>query len=89
MKLNLGEENYLSELTKFVPGLPVQEWSIQVLKPNIHTFVFLKSKTEVEGVIIDDGFNNDDLVDFNEGSQMIISYKSISTLLKKGDVHLI
>lgn len=60
------------------------------MKPNIHSFVFLKSKNEIEGVIIDDGTTADnDLVDFNEGSQMIISYNCVSSLVKNGDVHLI
>lgn len=85
----LGMDLYIGELTKFYPGLPMEEWANQVIKPNIHSFVFLKSKREVEGVIIEDGVNNDDLVDFEENSQMIISYNSISNLLKHGDVHLI
>lgn len=78
-------------MTKFYPGLPTEDWSNQLVKPNIHSFVFLKSKKEIEGVIIDDGGTtaDNDLVDFNEGSQMIISYNCVSNLVKNGDVHLI
>lgn len=84
-------ENYFADLTKFYPGLPTEDWCNQMIKPNIHSFVFLKSKREVEGVILDDGNEegDNDLVDFRPGSQMIISYNSISKLLKDGDVHLI
>ncbi|KAJ8911739.1 hypothetical protein NQ315_003639 [Exocentrus adspersus] len=70
--------------------LPREEWNQECVKPNIHSFVFLKSKEEVEGIVIDDGNDEDgDLVDLNRGSQMIISYKSVANLVKNGDVHLI
>lgn len=83
-------EQYFGDQTKFYPGLPTEDWSNQLIKPNIHSFVFLKSKKEIEGVAIDDGVNTDnDLVDFNVGSQMIISYNCVSNLVKNGDVHLI
>lgn len=56
----------------------------------MHSFVFLKSKQEVEGVVVDDGNDEDaGVVDFKNNSQIIISYKSISNLLKNGIVKLI
>ncbi|KAJ8961190.1 hypothetical protein NQ318_008873 [Aromia moschata] len=86
----LGLEQHFEKVTDFYPGLPKEDWNNQLVVPNVHSFVFLKSKEEVEGIIIDDGNDEDgDLVDLNRGSQMIISYDSVSNLVKKGDVHLI
>lgn len=83
-------EQHFDNVLSFWPGLPPDDWKKEYIKPNLHSFVFLKSKTEIEGVIIDDGNEEDgDLVDFKDGSQMIISYNSVSNLVKKGDVQLI
>lgn len=59
------------------------------MEPNMYSFVFLKSKSEVEGVVIDDGTDGGDLIDFKSGSQMIMSYNSVSNLLKNDAVRLI
>lgn len=87
----LGVEQYFGELTKFYPGVPTDDLNNQVIKPNLHSFVFLKSKKAFEGVIVDEGGSNpvNDVVDVNEGSQFIISYYSVSTFVKNGDMHLI
>lgn len=75
---------------KFWPGLPPDEWKKEQINPNMYSFVFLKSKAEIEGIVIDDGNEEEgDLVDFKPGSQMIISYNSVANLVKKGDVMLI
>lgn len=73
---------------QFWPGLPPDDWKKDSPTTNSHSFVFLKSKKNVEGIVIDDG-NDEDLVDIKEGAQLIISYSSIANLLKKGEVHLI
>ncbi|KAG5881560.1 hypothetical protein JTB14_033065 [Gonioctena quinquepunctata] len=85
-----GLQEYFDNVMKFYPGLPSENWSNQIIEPNINSFVFLKSKKDIEGVVIDDGNDGDnDLVDFNTGSRMIISYNSVANLVKNGEVHLI
>lgn len=74
----------------FWPGVPPDDWKNEPITPNMNSFAFAKSKTDVEGVIINDADQEDgDLVDLKEGSQMIISYSSISNLVKSGEVCLI
>lgn len=55
----------------------------------MYSFVFLKSKENVEGVVIDDDDDDGDIADLTAGSQMIMSYKSVSNLIKNGVVKLI
>ncbi|XP_044759808.1 DNA replication complex GINS protein SLD5 [Coccinella septempunctata] len=69
------------------PTIPT-EWRNQVIQPNLHSFVFSKSKANIESIIIDEG-NEDETVYVNKDSQMIISYNSVSNLVKNGDVQLI
>lgn len=64
-------------------------WPNQQAKPNIHSFVFAKSKSDIYGVVIDNANRDEDLVDLKAGSQIIISYNSIKNLVKSGDVSLI
>ncbi|XP_060519088.1 DNA replication complex GINS protein SLD5 [Cylas formicarius] len=84
------EENlkqYFESIMSFCPGLPTE---LQVIAPNVHSMVFLKSNKEVEGVVIDDGNGEDgDLIDLNNDSKVLISYNSVSNLVKSGEVHLI
>ncbi|CAH0557614.1 unnamed protein product [Brassicogethes aeneus] len=81
-------DSHFEKVTSFT--VVTEDWKSQPVVPNVHSFVFLKSKQEVEGVIIDDGRNDEnDLVDLDKGSQLIISYNSVANLIKKGDVHLI
>nr|XP_022908501.1 DNA replication complex GINS protein SLD5 [Onthophagus taurus] len=83
-------EQHFEETLQNVSGIANDEWKNMPVEPNIHSFVFLKSKVDIEGVIIDDGTDEDgDLIDFKQGSQSIISYNSVSNLIKNGDVHLI
>ncbi|CAH1175699.1 unnamed protein product [Phaedon cochleariae] len=84
-----GLEFYFDKLLNFYPGLPTESWSSRIIEPNLHSFIFVKSKTDVEGVIIDDGTDGDDLADFRAGTPILISYNSVSGLVKKGDVNLI
>nr|CAH7765394.1 unnamed protein product [Callosobruchus chinensis] len=84
---------YFDGLVSFYPGLPMEEWMSQPVQPNMHSFVFLKSKKDVNEVVIDDGtgatVGESDLVDFREGAQILMAYSSVAGLLKKGDVKLI
>jgi hypothetical protein len=74
----------------FHPGLPFEDWKNQLIVPNTKSFVFLKAKSRVEGVVVDGGRDDDSkLVDLNLGSQLIISYNSVADLVKKGEVRLI
>lgn len=82
-------EQHFDNVLSFWPGLPPNDWKNEPLEPNMSSFVFLKSKTEIEGVVIDDGTDGGDLIDFKEGSQMIMSYNSVSNLLKNDSVCLI
>lgn len=80
---------YIDESFKFMPGYVADESKEHPIKPNLHSFVFFQSNKVVNGVVVDDGGNNDDVVDINAGSKMIMTYNSITTLLKNGDVRLI
>ncbi|XP_056645441.1 DNA replication complex GINS protein SLD5 [Diorhabda carinulata] len=82
-------EQYFDKLMRFYPGVPSETWSNQIVEPNNNSFVFLKSKNRVEGVLIDKNATDSDLIDFDTGSQIIISYNSVSDLIKKSDVQLI
>lgn len=85
-----GIEQHFDEILSFWPGLPSDEWKNNPVVPNINSFVFLQSKNEIEGVVIDDGTEeDDDLVDFKTSSQLIISYSSVANLVKSGEVKLI
>lgn len=99
-----GKDNYLSQnelqfaqeydqsikdnfesVMRFCPGII----ETQIISPNIHSMVFLKSKENIDGIVIDDGNDENDLIDLTTGAQVLIGYKSISNLVKNGDVHLI
>ncbi|KAK9885234.1 hypothetical protein WA026_010737 [Henosepilachna vigintioctopunctata] len=82
-----GIDNHFEHLMRVHPTIPV-DWKNQVIQPNIHSFVFSRSKTNIESIIIDEG-NDDETVYVNKDSQMIISYNSVSNLVKKGDVQLV
>lgn len=86
----IGIEQHFESALSFWPGAPPEDWKSDIPIPNKHSFVFIQSKADVEGVILDEAANEDnDLVDFKEGSRMIISYNSVSNLVKNGDVRLI
>ncbi|KAI4465458.1 sld5 protein [Holotrichia oblita] len=90
MEENLRIEQHFDDILSFWPGLPSDEWRNDPVIPNINSFVFLKSKNEIEGVVIDDGTEQEeDLVDFKTDSQLIISYNSVANLVRSGEVQLI
>lgn len=57
-------------------------------KPNMQSYVFLKSKDEVQGVMVS-GNDDDEMIDFKKGSQMIMQYSNVANLVKEGRVSLI
>ncbi|XP_076256175.1 DNA replication complex GINS protein Sld5 isoform X2 [Rhynchophorus ferrugineus] len=76
---------HFESIMRFCPGIT----ETQLINPNLHTMVFLKSKEDIEGIVIDDGNDENDLIDLNKGSQVLISYKSVNNFVKSGNVHLI
>ncbi|EFA03409.1 DNA replication complex GINS protein SLD5 [Tribolium castaneum] len=82
-------EQHFENATNFYPGLPFEDWKSHIVAPNMNSFVFLKAKTAVEGVVIDPSRDDDEVADLTVGSQMILSYNSVTDLVKKGDVQLI
>lgn len=89
-KFFLGLDQHFGNVLNFYSGVR-NDWKNQLIVPNLDSFVFLKSKSNIEGVAINNESNEDegDLVDFKTGSQMIISYKCVANLLKNDDVQLI
>lgn len=87
----LGLEQHFDNITSFFPGPLIENWKDQPILPNMKSFVFVKAKSSVEGVVIDvaDNDGGEDVVDLNPGSQMIISYSSIANLVKNSDIKLI
>ncbi|XP_018319120.1 DNA replication complex GINS protein SLD5 [Agrilus planipennis] len=81
-------EQHFQSVLSFWPGMPPDDWKNNPVVPNLDSFVFLKSKENVEGVIIDDSDEND-IVDLKEGSQVILSYSKIADLLKNDKVSLL
>lgn len=60
------------------------------IEPNMHSMVFLKSKGDVEGVVINDRTDDDsEYIDLTSGSQVLVNYSSVANLVKNGGVHLI
>lgn len=85
----LGLSEHFDNVLSFWPGLPPDDWKKHPVEPNMYSFVFLKSKENIEGVVIDEDDDDSDIADLRAGSQMIISYKSVSNLVKNGAVRLI
>lgn len=83
-------EQHFEELLRFWPGLAPDDWKKDPVVPNMSSFVFAKAKSVVEGVMLDEANDDEEaLVDLQTGSQMIISYNSISQLVKNDEVCLI
>ncbi|KAL3280370.1 hypothetical protein HHI36_017859 [Cryptolaemus montrouzieri] len=82
-----GVDKHFDNLMGIHPTMPIS-WKNQIVQPNINSFVFAKSKADIESILIDEG-NDDETVYVNKDSQIIISYNSVSNLVKNGDVQLI
>jgi len=81
-----GLKQHFDSIMSFCPEVTPSP----IVAPNLQSMVFLKSKEDVEGVVMDDGSGEDnELIDLTQGSQVLVSYMSVANLVKKGDVHLI
>lgn len=80
-------KNYLEMLP---PNLRTLEDSKMLIKPDLSTYVFLKSMKDVANVYIKDTSDNkEDEFVLDKGSQHIIPYESIAEFVKTGDVELL
>ncbi|KAL1514286.1 hypothetical protein ABEB36_003567 [Hypothenemus hampei] len=81
-------KDHFESIMSFCPN--VMDTEAQIISPNVNSMIILKSKKNIEGITVDDGnAENNDLIDLTSGSQILINYNSIASLLKNGDVHLI
>lgn len=53
--------------------------------PNLDKHVFVRANNDITGILIE----NDEVVDFEKGSQHIVKYSTIAPFVKSGDVQLI
>nr|CAD7462846.1 unnamed protein product [Timema tahoe] len=59
-------------------------------KPNTNSFVFLRVKGEVSGVVIEgDSNNRDEEIDLETGSQHVMQYRPVAELVRAGSIQLI
>lgn len=86
--------NMYTHFQSVLDGMPQSMRNINasqiMIKPNLESHVFLKTKTTVPGVIIqDESENREDEISLDEQSQHILPYKPIADFLKNGSVQLI
>lgn len=83
-------EDHFAANMGFCPNWQESTANDRIVPPNLNSMVFLKAKKDVEGIVIDDGKGeSSDLIDLTSGSQVLINYKNVASLVKNGDVHLI
>ncbi|KAH1001989.1 DNA replication complex GINS protein SLD5 [Dendroctonus ponderosae] len=83
-------EAHLAANMNFCPNWQESTATERIVQPNLNSMVFLKAKKDVEGIAIDDGkAESSDLIDLASGSQVLINYNNVASLVKNGDVHLI
>lgn len=83
-------QSHLNTVTSAInKDLRIKDWFKEDIEPNVHSFIFFKSNKDIDGLEVDDGGREDDVVDAKEGSPMLLSYYSVANLVKKGDVQLI
>lgn len=80
-------DQHFQQVLSFWAGLPPYLWKENPVEPNIDSFVFCKSKEQVNGLVIED--EEEEFVDLRKGSQMLVSYRTVRNLLASGKVHLI
>lgn len=72
------------------PAVHSTDWKTDAITPNMSSFVFLKSKANLQGVLVGDPDDEDSgEVDFKNNTQALISYTAVSNLLKEGLIKLI
>ncbi|OAD56495.1 DNA replication complex GINS protein SLD5 [Eufriesea mexicana] len=73
---------------QYMPGnFQVFEVNKLTVKPNMQTYVFLRTNNRVNGIILPGSM--DEEIDLEPGSQHIIQYSAIADLVKSGAVQLI
>lgn len=85
----LGITEHFENILNFLP-LPSEDWKNVPNKPNINSYVFVKSKDDIEGVVVNNSNEDDgDLIDFKKGTQIITQYCNVANLIKEGRICLI
>lgn len=80
-------DKYLSLLP---PNLRTLEDSKKLIRPDLNSYVFIRSAKDVANVYIKDmSENKEDEFVLDEGSQHILPYESIAEFVKNGDVELL
>ncbi|KAK2579976.1 hypothetical protein KPH14_012236 [Odynerus spinipes] len=89
-------KNYLNSVENLFKALALQHMpaNFQGLdankmstKPNMKTHVFVKAKESISGIILPDVI--DEEIDFEVGSQHIITYNAVAKFVKNGAIQLI
>ncbi|KAK4879097.1 hypothetical protein RN001_007243 [Aquatica leii] len=83
-----GLDQHFTDTLKLLPAeiLNNKIWQNEIITPNLDAFVFAKAKSQIEGVMIE---RDEEFVDLEKGSQVIISYSNISNLITNDKVSLI
>lgn len=84
------DNHFNKYLSLLPPNLRTLEDSKKLIRPDLSTYVFLRSTKDVANVYIKDmSDNKEDEFVLDEGSQHIIPYESIAEFVKTGDVELL
>lgn len=62
---------------------------IMKIEPNLNSYVFLRAKANVEGLMLEGMDDTDEPLDMVEGSQHLALYSGVSALVKDGSLQLI
>ncbi|KAB0798128.1 hypothetical protein PPYR_09121 [Photinus pyralis] len=82
-------DQHFTDRLHFWPGNIPTEWKNQLIIPNIHSFVFMKAKNEIEGVMVSHVNEEEEVVDLRTGSQILISYSNVGHFIKTNQSCLI
>lgn len=86
-------KNYLhdSALKNMPPNMQSIKLEEAGSKPTMDSSVFVRVKKECRGVMIEESaeYGEEEIIDLNQGSQHVLRYRPIASLLKDGSVQLI
>ncbi|KAK5645930.1 hypothetical protein RI129_004394 [Pyrocoelia pectoralis] len=82
-------DQHFTDQLQFWPGNIPAEWKNQLIVPNIYSYVFMKAKNEIEGVMINHVNEEEEVVDLKTGSQILISYNNVGHLIRNNQSCLI
>lgn len=71
------------------PNLQAVDASKMMVKPNIDSYVFLQANKEIEGIDVDMGSVESEIVTLDKNSQHLVKYRPVANLIESGDVSLI